>query len=62
MAYFKVILEEGRKKRAERTIYMQGNDFCDTVLGNMKRFRHARLLDAYHITREEYLIAVANKE
>lgn len=62
MGYFKVILEEGRKKRTERVVFMQGNDLCDTVLNNVKRFNHAKLLCAYPITRDEYLKAVAKKE
>ena len=62
MGFFKVILEEGRYKKAERRVYMQGNVFCDTVLNNLKRFNHARLLDSYPVSREEYLEAVSKKE
>lgn len=71
MGYFKVVLEEGRKRKrnrktvmkwTERTVYMQGKDLTDTVLSNIKRFDHGRLLDAYPVSREEYMKAVAVKE
>lgn len=61
MGYFRVLLEEGRKKKTERVVYMQGKDFS-TVLNNMRRFNFGKLLDAFPVTREEYLRGVATKE